>query len=78
MSGARPIDIRGRALRADLAEIVRNCAATGRPIPRHRDIAARFGISRPQITRHLNRMMDEGAFTPVCRHSRMYVGDVAP
>jgi hypothetical protein len=36
-----------------------------------------LGISASQISRHLNRMMDEGLFTPTCRHTRMYVGDVA-
>jgi DNA-binding MarR family transcriptional regulator len=73
----RPNDIRGRAVRARLAALVREYADTGRPLPRHREIAAMLGISASQITRHLNRMMDEGAFSPTCRYSRIYVGDVA-
>jgi DNA-binding transcriptional regulator YhcF (GntR family) len=77
MIGARPNDLRGRALRASLTQLVRSCAVNRRPLPSHRDIAAMMGVSAPQITRHLNRMMDEGVFTPVCRHTRMYVGDVA-
>jgi DNA-binding Lrp family transcriptional regulator len=72
MIGARPNDIRGRVLRASLARLVRDCADAGRPLPRHHEIAARVGISRPQITRHLNRMMDDGVFSTVCRHTRIY------
>jgi hypothetical protein len=77
MTYDRPNDERGRAVRARLAALVREYADAGRPLPRHCDFAAMLGISPSQITRHLNRMMDEGLFTPTCRHTRMYVGDVA-
>jgi DNA-binding transcriptional regulator YhcF (GntR family) len=73
----RPNDERGRAVRAGLAALVREHADAGRPLPRHREIAAMLGISASQITRHLNRLMDEGLFVPVCRYTRIYVGEVA-
>jgi predicted ArsR family transcriptional regulator len=77
MTYDRPSDIRGRAVRARLAALVREHADAGRPLPRHREIAAVLGISASQITRHLNRLMDEGAFSPTCRYTRIYVGEVA-
>lgn len=73
----RPNDVRGRTVRAWLAALVREYADAGRPLPRHCDIAAMVGISASQITRHLNRLMDEGLYVPVCRYTRIYVGDVA-
>lgn len=68
----RPNDERGRAVRARLAALVREYAEAGRPLPRCRDIAAMLGLSASQISRHLNRMMDEELFSPVCRHTRIY------
>jgi DNA-binding transcriptional regulator YhcF (GntR family) len=68
----RPNDERGRAVRAQLAGLVRECADAGRPLPRCREIAVMLGLSASQISRHLNRMMDEGVFTPTCRHTRIY------
>ncbi len=74
----RPQDIRGRAERAALLAIVRRCAATNAPLPHHAAIGVVIGISQWQITRHLNRLMDEGAWLPVQRGKRVFVGEVRP
>ena len=72
----RPNDIRGRTERAALLAIVRRCAATNAPLPTHAMLGTVIGISQWQVTRHMNRLMNEGAFAPVQRGKRVFVGEV--
>ena len=72
----RVVDIRGREMRAALLAVVHRCAVTNAPIPTHAMLGEVMGVSQWAVTRHMNRLMNEGAFAPVQRGKRIFVGDV--
>jgi hypothetical protein len=68
---------RGIRVRAALLAAARACAARDAPLPAYRVLAALIGISSGQVSRHMGRLMDAGAFTIRRRHRRIYVAAFA-
>ncbi|HKW20965.1 MAG TPA: hypothetical protein VJO13_06290 [Ktedonobacterales bacterium] len=62
MSSDRPVDIRGREHRRVLLAVVLRCAERGWRLPQYRILGAALGIDRSQVSRHLKRLRDEGAY----------------
>ena len=79
MSLNRPNDVRGRAIRRALLAIVHARYAAGLPLPSNAAMGAALGLSASQVSRHMNVLMDQGAFTVRCHgmHTRIELEDAA-
>lgn len=69
----RPNDIRGETVRRMLLTMVRACAARDLPMPSNAVLGGVIGIDASQVCRHMNRLIDEGAFSVSTRRKRRYV-----
>lgn len=70
---------RGEAVRAALLAIVRARYAAGLPLPSNAAMGAALGLSASQVSRHMNVLMDQGAFSVRCHgmHTRIELEDAA-
>ena len=67
---------RGADIRAALLAVVHRCAVERRPLPDHHLMGEVIGCSTWAVTRQMNRLMNEGHFSPVQRGKRLFVGEV--
>jgi DNA-binding MarR family transcriptional regulator len=62
MTFNRPVDRRGREIRAALLAIIRACEHRRQLLPKHAVLGLSLGIDRSQVSRHLARLRAEGAY----------------
>ena len=51
---------RGQQVRRALLAVARECQAQGVLLPTYATLGAALGLSNPQISRHINRLLDDG------------------
>ena len=64
---------RGRSVRRAIMAVATACAQRGLPLPFNAQIGAALGIDASVVCRHMNRMMDEGAFNVRREGRRVFV-----
>jgi hypothetical protein len=69
---------RGRQVRRALMSVARECHAKGLLMPSYAMLGGATGLSNSQISRHMNRLFDEGALSVSWVGQRFRIKSIRP